>query len=351
MITGCGDRNQATPEARQALYDQNMKKEQDIMTRRRARAREVVIMPHSMCKGKCKYCSINKSLVRLDWKKLFENAFSVILSLDLMQPGSISIMGGELLMDEVLKDKDYEDNLKTLIKAVRMVTADTRYRMTMPVSLENIGDLGNEFLKWCHEKAPYLQINCAFTQGKFLTPEAEAKYFENMERNAEYISLVMIPNILPSDYILTRAEKYPILKKFRMIFDEPIMMDEELAYSYSTIDWYMKPEEIFADPHCNSDKEIIVTADGQYTCMGMTRQPIWIDDAEWMKLKTDREYLDKGYQQVLDWYGCDSCEKKFGCPGMCWISYYAQKNLFNNRKCIYRSKEEFEKSGLVKEGE
>jgi hypothetical protein len=216
------------------------------------------------------------------------------------------------------------------------------------VACDNLNDASVEFIKWIKEEMiPLCQINCAFSIEKVPNEAREKKYFENLYKIQKYVNAVMIPMCHKEDYDLVNNRYSFLFNDFKVTYDEPIMVNRELAYSFGDVDWYLKPIEYrYNSPHCNADREEIVTPHGLFMCGEITRKPDWVSDEEWEKFGKDKEYQGAGYKEVMDWYGCTTCEKNSFCPGMCFVTYYAQKYLFNNRKCLYRSQEEFKKSGL-----
>jgi len=310
-----------------------------LLERRRIQAPELYLMPTSYCPNNCRYCYLNKRKIglrdKLKWNNFLTNAYRILMELDFSKRGTICITGGELFCDSLLKDAEYVFNLKKLFKEVDKFIKGSSYRLAVPVGLENIGELGRKFIRWLKNEIPYVQILCAFTSEKFLGKEKAEIYCKNMEELFSYITALMCILIDKNDYHYVYNSG--LMDKFVVNFDEPIQLDKDLAYSYGEIDWYLKPKEYkFSSPHCTAHKDITVTSEGFYTCGQISVKPSWVMDEEWERFCNDRIYLDEGYQQIIEWYGCDMCEKSDVCPGMCWISYYAQKYLFNNKKCIYK---------------
>jgi len=299
-----------------------------IMERRRNHPwREISIVPTSLCTGGCKFCFLNKSVVGdRDWGKLYNNVISTLSKYDYDSSHIIvRIFGGELFMDQLVVDPVYRRKLTNLFSIVHKFIGD-RGCFDIPLSLENISKSGVDFAKILSKKFN-VNILVPFSTERIKTREKEKRYWENLER---------LDNILRIGILMTSKDDYvPYIKKLSKYaaidWEEPVMMDG-FSFSYKNI----KLKSDFPAVRCVSNHLKAITSRGVFTCAGFTRKPSWIEDKEWDRLCNDLEYLDYGYQQVLDWYGCNDCEKQNTCPGMCWKTYYAQKHIYKNRKCLYK---------------
>lgn len=298
--------------------------------RRLSHKRSMIIIPHTICEGKCSFCFLDRAKpFMINWDNLLTNVTNTLAKPD--EYSSIFIMGGELFDPILVSDLDYVNHLRILVATITAIKSPECV-ISIPISLENITVSGIKLIR--EFKRDYgIRFNASFSTLRFNTKEKEDIFFSNFYQLKDVISSINIPMV---EIASAGIDKRILDSNIKVFIEEPIILDKELGYSYKDIqfDWSMIDKEI----HCLCNCTDIITPKGTSTCAGVTRKPIWIEDAEWSRLCNDREYLKEGYQQVLDWYGCDICEKQDTCPGMCWISYYAQKELYDNHNCLYKDK-------------
>ena len=300
-----------------------------MMERRRVNAlREICIIPTSVCNGGCKFCFLNRSTVGdRQWEALFNHVAKFFSTYDFDTHPVVRVFGGELFADILLKDPQYKVNMKRLVKVVNLFIKG-KGNCNFPISLENIGEQGVDFAKELRDELG-IQILIPFSLDRMNKEGKEERYFKNLERLGPVFRIGVLVNEkkrLPEAY-------YERLAPYGQIYhEEPVMMDG-FCWSYND----MELPELFQGIRCVSNNLRAITSKGIFTCAGYTRRPSWIPENEWARLCDDEDYLETGYQQVIDWYGCDTCERQHTCPGMCWKTYYAQKFLYNNRKCLYKS--------------
>ena len=289
--------------------------------------REVSIIPTPVCCGTCQFCFLNREIVGdREWDKLFDEVTKFFTVRDMTECSNVvRIFGGELFMDGLLK-KDFKDNIIKLVVLVKRFIGN-KGCVDMPISLENVSIKGIRFAQKLRDEYG-VNLQVPFSMMRIDTPERKRRYFRNLPKVGK-ISRIAILTTGNNDH-----EQYmPELKKYGEIaWEEPVMFDG-FSFSYES----MKIPEMFLGVRCVANTLRAITSKGVFTCAGFTRRPSWISDEEWNKLANDPEYLDYGYQQVIDWYGCGTCEKQAVCPGMCWKTYYAQRYVYNNRKCLYKS--------------
>lgn len=292
--------------------------------------REICILPTPLCKGTCSFCFLNRDVVGdREWKKLFENVSKFMSTYPQSSKLEVRIFGGELFMDELLTE-DYIENLYALFDLVMIYSLRNGWGIDVPVSPENIGEKGVELIKKLQDEFKF-RLFVPFSLGRIDTPDREVGYWKNLDLlKGRIFNIGILPFGPDKEWFKyrTKLEQYA-----KIAYEEPVMLD---GYHFSYKDYSIEPN--FEYVRCVSNNIRFITSKGVFTCAGATKKPSWIDRAEWDKLCNDPEYLEEGYQQVIDWYGCDICEKQDTCPGMCWKTYYAQKTLYNNRKCLYKDK-------------
>jgi hypothetical protein len=301
-----------------------------MLERRRVnKLREICIIPTPKCYGGCKFCFLNRSTVGdRDWDKLYANIVELFATYDFDVHPVVRVFGGELFMDELLTP-EYKESMKKMLRVVMRFIKD-KGNCNFPISLENVSYKGVDFLKELRDELG-VQILVPFSLDRLNKKGKEETYFKNLKRLGKVFRvgiLVNDKNKFPDKYL-------NILKEHGEIYwEEPVMMDG-FCWDYSD---QMLPD-VFQGVRCVSDNLRAVTSKGIFTCAGYTRRPTWIPEDEWDRLCNDEEYLDYGYQQVIDWYGCDTCSEQKTCPGMCWKSYYAQRYLYDNHRCLYKTEE------------
>ena len=291
--------------------------------------REVEIVVTPICSGNCCFCFLEKSVVGdCDWENLYVHVIRGLAMYDHVQnPVTVRIYGGELFMDRHVENPEFRFGLEKLITIVKkFVTRDGC--VDFPISIENVSDRGIDYANELIEKFG-ISVLVPFSIERIRKEAKEDRYWRNIARlkKIKHIGILMVDTE-------SGHEKYreKLLQYSKDIgWEEPVMLN---GFHFSYKDISVAP---CADvPRCVSHYMRAITSKGIFTCAGYTRKPDWISDEEWEKLKTDENYLIEGYQQVIDWYGCDDCERAETCPGMCWKTAYAQKFLYKNRKCLYR---------------
>jgi len=307
------------------------KSECDLLRRRRENGwNEIDIIPHSICKLRCGFCFLKRDAVgKVDWDTLFKNIHSFCDGYDFNNGyTTMRAFGGELFMDCLVEDSDYRAKMIELFALMSYYIRDNG-NLEIPISVENIGDAGVALVKELLGRFKKMKIIVPFSSGRLTTSDARENYWKYLKALAPVPKIGILiggPEDNYRDYI-------PELEKYGKIdFEEPVMLDN---YSFSYEKVYL-PDSHFSGVKCVSNYIKFITPKGVFTCAGVTPKPEWIPEDEWKKLETDFDYLDKGYQQVIEWYGCDVCDKQTTCPGMCWKTYYAQKTLYNNHKCVYK---------------
>lgn len=293
---------------------------------------EICIVPHSICKLRCGFCFLNKEAVGpVDWKALFLNIYSFCEGYDFSSGyTTMRAFGGELFMDCLIEDPEYKKNLTKVFELMSYYTRNNGC-LEIPVSTENIGPIGVAYIKELMSKFEKMKVIVPFSIGRLVTEDAIQTYWDSLKALAPVSRIGILITGSDDGY-----KKYiPELEKYGKIsYEEPVMLDN---FHFSYADTYL-PEATFSGIRCVSNYIRFITPKGVFTCAGVTKRPYWIDELEWKKLEDDFNYLNEGYQKVIEWYGCDVCDKQETCPGMCWKTYYAQKELYNNHKCLYKDK-------------
>jgi len=292
---------------------------------------EVAILPTAECQGGCKFCFLNRSVVGAqDWENLFKHVIEFFSSRDFDERSNVvRLFGGELFMDSLVKDESYRKNILRLIQGVQRFIGGNGC-VDMPISLENVSDLGIEFAQYLRDHHQ-VNLQVPFSTLRIMTPEKKKLYFENLAKIGKISRIA----VLVADEKMQHEEYLEQLGQYaRIDWEEPVMFDG-FSYSYKN----MRIPEMHLGVRCVANTLRVITPKGVFTCAGFTRRPSWIEDEEWNRLAYDEEYLNYGYQQVIDWYGCDTCAEQETCPGMCWKTYYAQRYVYKNRQCLYKSED------------
>jgi len=292
--------------------------------------REIEIVVTPVCAGNCVFCFLEKSVVGdCDWENLYKYVIECLSTMyDHMQnPVTVRIYGGELFMDRHVKNPEFKKGLEKLLVIVKkFVTREGC--IDFPISIENVSDAGIDYANELMEKFG-VNVLVPFSIERIRTEGKEERYWHNIARlkRIKQIGILMVDAESGHEKYRERLLKYaPDIS-----WEEPTMLN---GFHFSYKDITVAPH--FDVVRCVSNHMRAITSKGIMSCAGYTRKPDWIPDAEWERLKNDEEYLTKGYQQVIDWYGCDECDRSDKCPGMCWKTYYAQKLLYNNHKCLYK---------------
>ena len=301
--------------------------------RRNAEIREITILPLKQCSGGCTFCFLNKENIGdQDWDALFKSVFEYFSLVDIPVDKivNVKIYGGELFMTKLIT-KEYTDNLKKLLQMVTRFMEGRRYSIDFPISLENIEEPGILLARELKRLYPNVRLLTSYNSDRLKDKEKQAKFWENLKMIGGVYSI----GVMFTGERIGRDVKKSLMNYGLLDLEEPLMV-EGFSYSYKDIGEIERPS---ANITCSANTLRYITSKGVFTCAGITRKPWWISGDQWAKLN-DETFLDEGYEEVIEWYGCDICEKEASCPGMCWITYYAQRYLYNNKKCLYKKVEE-----------
>jgi hypothetical protein len=297
---------------------------------------EAPIMITPYCPGNCKFCFLNKDIFSVkgvpekkDWEQLFNNVIQYIISADLKYRLQFTVLGGEIYCDYLLNQPGYIENLESLYSLLKQMKQKRgNISIATDSSIENVSDQGIKLIQKIRENYNCI-VTVPFDIGRISNPEKRKRYFRNLEmlKPITYIGVLIEKQHSNEKYL-------DELSKYGTVYLEEVNMFDQYHFSYkdTTI-----PRSVQKDSHyCTSPSFRIITTKGLYRCASTFHRPQWIPEEEWNKLVNDDQYLIDGYQQVIDWYGCNKCEFEETCCGMCWLSFYAQKYVYNNRKCLYK---------------
>lgn len=281
---------------------------------------ELTIIPTTECPSNCHFCLQNKKLLQNDnWDNLFNNVIKVLSICD--KKVMTHIVGGEIYIDKLITDNKFKDNL---YKLFNLISYFKNVIISTTSSIENITNNGINVILDIKER-----YNCDFTVSfdeiRFLK---DKDYFKKLE--------VLKPNYIGMLYSENNLYWYDILKKYcdNVYFEEAVMWDN-YHYSYENIK--IPFNKVNMGIHCSSPYYKTISSNGIYNCISTIKNISWIPDDDKEKLKNNvDDFLNENYKNVIEWYGCNECEYDSTCPGMCMLTYYAQRYIYNNRKCLYK---------------
>jgi len=321
--------------------------------------KEVTVIITPFCKGGCRHCLYYKNRIGdREWDNLWEQVVEYFGQLDYdNQKVIVAIEGGEVFSEELMTD-EYIKQLRKMLKFIYEILTrkgkDHEWYIACSISLENIEGKGLELLKEFREQYPELKLNIAFSCDRILNKTKEERFFKNMnyfkQRDEEDgrkqlgIGVLMTEGFPERNYLRTLA---PYAKTKVIDFAEPHMFEGNV-FCYNGLNITQVYNDLLEDLDIQLNPclrrgipslhhlDIYITSRGIKNGFHLLKKPWWIPENDWNRMQDDEEYRIFGYQQILDWYGCNDCVYLYQCQGMLWTSYYAQKNLYNYNKCLYK---------------
>lgn len=328
----------------------------DLILKQYETTKEVTVIVTPYCEGGCKHCLYNRDQIGdREFGGLMETLTDYLSTCDMDTDKVIlAIEGGEVFSEKLLTD-EYVANVKKLAHFLYgLVDKSKDWYLACSISPENIRQNGIDIIKELQEEYPCLRLNIAFSKARFQTAEKEERFFNNLEQLFEVeqrlgrkqigMGVLMTEDFPEREYLKTFA-KYAGNKVID--FAEPHMFEGNY-FCFNGINATKIYEEELAGTDIELDPckrleqpslhhlDIYVTSRGMRNPFHLLKRPEWIPGYEWDRIRDDEEYRIFGYQQVLDWYGCNDCENLYQCQGMLWTTYYAQKNLYEYNKCLYK---------------
>jgi hypothetical protein len=327
---------------------------QDVVLKQYEAVKEVTILVTPYCKGGCFHCLYERDKIgdRL-WDKLLENVCRFYDDHDFEKHYLIcGIEGGEIFSDDLLTD-EYAKKLTVLIGYMHNVSLRSRkWYPSVATSLENVGEKGFALLKELHDRFPHLRINTTFSVNRYVTDEKYKRFWDRLKILKDKdeapckqlgISVMCTDGFPEREYLRPLAE---FAKNGMIDFVEPHMFGP-CSYSYKGINATEAFKDIIDLPIKQEPAtrrrmpslhhlDYYITAHGVKNGFDLLKRGDWIPEEEWNRCRDDEEYRLFGYQQVLDWYGCNDCPILCECQGMLWTSYYAQKNMYKHKRCLYK---------------
>lgn len=324
-----------------------------LVVEQHRRVKEVTVIVTPYCEGGCKHCLYHRDRIGdREWVGLWENVvgyFSSLCHRD--EKAIIAIEGGEVFSEKLVTDADYVNQLRTLVKYLHNLVEDTGWYLACSISPENIEDTGIKLLLEFKEKYPKLHLNIAFSVHRFNRDEKEARFWKNIEAlrdkpGREQLGIgVLMTEGFPERFYLRKLAEYASSKVID--FAESHLFEGN-CFSYKGINATEVYRQTVGDLGIKIDPclrrgmpslhhlDVYVTSRGVFNGFHFLRRPHWVPEADWNRIRDDEEYRVFGYQQVLDWYGCNDCPHLLKCQGMLWTSYFAQKNLYEYKECLYK---------------